>query len=123
MTPTTELTGVIRSLRGVMVEVDIQGKRPMERELLGVEGHPEVFLEVSFFRADSAICINLTNSQALRCGQRVSRLNTKVSVPVGPNTLGRVFNALGEPLDNGPQINENRRFISEATGTKSYRGS
>ena len=122
MTPTTELTGVIRSLRGVMVEVDIQGKRPMERELLGVEGHPEVFLEVSFFRADSAICINLTNSQALRCGQRVSRLNTKVSVPVGPNTLGRVFNALGEPLDNGPQINENRRFISEATGTKSYRG-
>jgi F-type H+-transporting ATPase subunit beta len=122
MTPTTELTGVIRSLRGVMVEVEVVGKKPMERELLAVEGHPEVFLEVNFFRADSAICINLTNSQALRCGMRVSRLNTKVSVPVGPNTLGRVFNALGEPLDNGPQINENRRVITEATGTKSYRG-
>jgi F-type H+-transporting ATPase subunit beta len=122
MTPTTELTGVIRSLRGVMVEVEIVGKKPMERELLAVEGHPEVFLEVNFFRADSAICINLTNSQALRCGMRVSRLNAKVSVPVGPSTLGRVFNALGEPLDNGPRISENRRVISEATGTKSYRG-
>jgi len=114
--------GVIRALRGMMAEVEVLGERPLEKELLAVEGYPEVFLEVSFFKANLAVCVNLTNSQVLRCGQTVSRRNAKVSVPVGPATLGRVFNALGEPLDNGPPINENRRVISEATGIKTYRG-
>jgi F-type H+-transporting ATPase subunit beta len=115
--------GIIRSLRGLMAEVEILGQRPVEKELLIVDGYPEVFLEVSFFNANRAVCINLTNSQVLRCGQIVSRSSTKVSVPVGPATLGRVFNALGEPLDDGPVIAENRRVISDATGIKSYRGS
>ena len=113
--------GYIRSLRGFMVEVEITGERPVERELLTVEGFPEVFLEVSFFKGSAAVCINLSNSPVLRCGQIVGRSKTKVSVPVGPATLGRVFSALGEPLDDGPGIAENRRNISEASGTKSYR--
>lgn len=113
--------GVIRSLRGFMVEVEILGERPDERELLAVEDYPKVFLEVNFFRANVAVCINLNNDQELRCGQRISRKKIKVSVPVGPATLGRVFSALGEPLDDAPAINENRRVISEATGIKKYR--
>ncbi|MGH7157439.1 MAG: F0F1 ATP synthase subunit beta, partial [Candidatus Saccharimonadales bacterium] len=112
--------GIIKSLRGVMVEVEILGERPAEQELLEVEGYPEVFLEVNFFKANLAICVNLTNSQVLRCGQAISRRNTKVSVPVGPATLGRVFNALGEALDEGQPVNENRRAIREASGTKHY---
>jgi len=115
--------GIISSLRGLMAEVEILGDRPDEKELLIVEGYPEVFLEVSFFRAETAVCINLTNSQVLRCGQKVSRSGTKVTVPVGPKTLGRVFNALGEPLDNAAEVKDNRKVISEATGTKSYRSS
>lgn len=113
--------GVIQSLHGLMVEVDILDEKPEEKELLTVEGLPEVFLEVSFFKARTAVCINLTNSQVLRCGQTVQRTDTKVSVPVGPATMGRVFNALGEPLDDGPAIQENRRVISQASGIKSYR--
>jgi F-type H+-transporting ATPase subunit beta len=113
--------GVISSLRGFMVEVEILGERPEEKELLYVEGHPEVFLEVNFFKANIAVCINLLNSAALRCGQSVSRGKRKVSVPVGPNTLGRVFNALGEPLDEGQRIDENRYNISEPSGIKKYR--
>ena len=119
----SEKVGIIQSMRGLMVEIQIIGEQPNEKELLIVEGHPEVFLEVSFFRANTVICINLTNSQVLRCGQKISRSHTKVSVPVGPETLGRVFSALGEPLDNAPAITENRRPISEPSGTKSYRGS
>jgi F-type H+-transporting ATPase subunit beta len=37
--------------------------------------------------------------------------------------MGRVFNALGEPLDKAPGITENRRVISEPSGTRSYRSS
>lgn len=113
--------GIISSLRGFMVEEEILGERPDEKELLCVEGYPEVFLEVSFFKADTAVCINLTNSQVLRCGQNVSRSSKKVSVPVGPATLGRVFNALGEPLDKGEGLDDNRRNISEPSGIKTYR--
>jgi F-type H+-transporting ATPase subunit beta len=120
---TGEHVGVVKSLRGLMVEVQILGERPDEKELLVVEGYPEVFLEVSFFKAGNAVCVNLTNSQVLRCGQNITRSHTRVTVPVGPKTMGRVFNALGEPLDNGAHITENRRSISEPTGTKSYRGS
>lgn len=115
--------GIIKSLRGLMVEVEIIDAHPVEKELLIIEDYPEVFLEVSFFKDGTAVCINLTNSQLLRCGQKVSRSHTKVTIPVGPKTMGRVFNALGEPLDDGPAIHENRRVISEASGTKSYRGS
>jgi F-type H+-transporting ATPase subunit beta len=118
----SESVGIIQSLRGLMVEVQIIDSRPEEKELLIVEEYPDVFLEVSFFRNNTVVCINLTNSQVLRCGQKILRSKTKVTVPVGPKTAGRVFDALGHPLDNGPDIKENRRVISEARGTKSYRG-
>lgn len=115
--------GVIQSLRGLMVEIQLLGELPDVKELLIVEGYPEVFVEVSYFKAGKAICINLANSQVLRCGQKVSRSHTKVTVPVGPKTMGRVFNALGEPLDEAEPVNENRRSITEPSGTKSFRSS
>ena len=120
---TNEYVGIITTIRGLTVEVQIVGARPDNKELLAVEGYPEVFLEVNFFRGSRAVCLNLNNNSVVRCGQKISRTHTKVSVPVGPATMGRVFNALGEPLDKGATIAENRRVISEPTGTKSYRSS
>jgi F-type H+-transporting ATPase subunit beta len=119
----TGQVGVIQALKGLMVEVEIMRDRPEIKELLVVDEHPEVYLEVSFFRANTAVCVNLTNNQVLRCGQKVSRSGKKVSVPVGPKTMGRVFNALGDPLDDGDPITENRRAISEPSGIKTYRDS
>ncbi len=121
--PTAEYVGTVTALRGLTVEVQIIKHSPEAKELLSLEGHPEVFIEVNFFRGSKAICLNLNNDQVVRCGQKLYRTRTKVSVPVGPATMGRVFNALGEPLDKGPGITENRRVISEPTGTKSYRKS
>lgn len=120
---TGAMVGVIQSLRGLMVEIQILGELPDVKELLIVDGHPEVFLEVSFFKNGAAVCLNLNNSQVLGCGMKVYRSYKKVTVPVGPKTMGRVFNALGEPLDEGAEIHENRRPITEPSGTKSYRGS
>jgi F-type H+-transporting ATPase subunit beta len=113
--------GVIHSLNGLVVEVEILDKQPEKKELLLVEDCPDVFLEVDFFKDGKAVCINLTSSRALRCGQKVFKSNTKATVPVGAKTLGRVFDALGNPIDEGPPVNENRKVTSEATGTKSYR--
>ena len=123
MQPGAEV-GVIKSLKGLTVEVEILGEHPDVKELLAIEGHPDVFLEVNFFRGGNAVCLNLANSQVLQCGQRVSRSHTKVTVPVGPKTAGRVFDALGRPLDEAPlSADVPRRSITEPTGTKSYRSS
>ena len=97
-----DYVGTIVSLRGLTVEIQIIGTKPANKELLSVQGHPEVFLEVNFFRGDRAICLNLNNSSNVACGQTIMRTHQKVSVPVGEATMGRVFNALGEPLDKGP---------------------
>jgi len=88
-----------------------------------VEDHPEVFLEVSYFKGGKAVAVNLANTAGLRCGQKVWRSQSKVTIPVGAKTLGRVFNALGEPLDEAEEVRENRRSITEPIGTKSYRSS
>jgi F-type H+-transporting ATPase subunit beta len=118
-----EFVGVIHSLKGLTVEVQILGELPDIKELLTIHDYPEISLEVGFFRGGRAVCLNLANSQMLRCGQKVSRSHTKVTVPVGPKTFGRVFNALGEPLDDAEPVTDMRRAISEPTGTKSYRSS
>lgn len=124
MTPqTSDYVGVIATLRGLTVEIQLLGEKPETKELLAVENHPEVFLEVNFFRGNKVVCLNLNNNPVVRCGQRVLRTHKKVTVPVGPATMGRVFNALGEPLDKGEEISTNRRPISEPSGTTSYRDS
>lgn len=122
-TPSNEYVGVIVSLRGLTVEVQILGTKPEVKELLTIQEHPEAFIEVNFFRGDRAVCLNLNNNTIVQCGQKLYRSHQKVSVPVGPITKGRVFNALGEPLDKGEPVLENRRSITVPTGTTSYRSS
>ncbi len=118
-----EYVGIITSIRGLTVEVQIVRDRPDVKELLAVEGHPEIFMEVNFFRGSRAVCLNLNNSTNVQCGQKVYRTHANVTIPVGPATMGRVFNALGEPLDKGPEVAENRRPITIPSGTNSYRDS
>ncbi len=53
-------------------------------------------------------------STGLREGSSCKRLGVLLEVPVGPNALGRVVNALGEPIDGKGSIDSNeRRFVEE----------
>ncbi|OYW83856.1 hypothetical protein B7Z17_05020, partial [Candidatus Saccharibacteria bacterium 32-49-10] len=52
----TGFVGLITLLRGLTVEVEITGEKPDAKELLQIENHPEVFLEVNFFRGTTAVC-------------------------------------------------------------------
>ncbi len=49
-------------------------------------------------------CVALGSTDGLVRGQEVIDTGRPVSVPVGKETLGRVFNLLGEPVDGGPPI-------------------
>src|ERR671927_559687 len=60
-------------------------------------------------------CVALGSTDGLRRGMDVVDTGAPVSVPVGKETLGRVFNLLGDPIDNrGPvQVNERRPIHRE----------
>ena len=56
----------------------------------------------------------LGSSEGLREGTSCKRLGELLEVPVGPNSLGRVVNALGEPVDGkGPIEASEKRFVEE----------
>jgi F-type H+-transporting ATPase subunit alpha len=56
----------------------------------------------------------LGSSEGLREGTSCKRLGELLEVPVGPNSLGRVVNALGEPVDGkGPIESVEKRFVEE----------
>ncbi|NCU30437.1 hypothetical protein EOL73_01510 [Candidatus Saccharibacteria bacterium] len=71
--------GIITSLRGLTVEVQLIGDRPDTKELLTVPEYPEVFVEVNFFKGDKAICLNLNNDTVLECGQKLYTYTEKLA--------------------------------------------
>jgi F-type H+-transporting ATPase subunit beta len=55
-------------------------------------------------------CVALGSTDGLMRGQDCIDTGAPVSVPVGPETLGRVFNLLGEPIDNRGPVNAKERW-------------
>jgi F-type H+/Na+-transporting ATPase subunit beta len=105
--------GQIISIRGLVVEVALLGDRPLVRELLAIENE-DALLEVhSFPTQNSAYCLNLTNDPTIRRGAKVVRTEQSITVPLGQATLGRAFNALGQPIDALAAPDAPRRTIYE----------
>src|SRR4051812_19282935 len=51
---------------------------------------------------NNAICLNVNNDTSLQKNMPVQRTNRGIEIPVGDQTIGRVLNALGHPLDGLP---------------------
>jgi F-type H+-transporting ATPase subunit beta len=109
----TSVVGQIVSIRGLVCEVALVGTRPQPKELLVLTDDPTVYLEViDYPNPYTARCINIIGSMKVRRGSAVSLTQSTVTVPVGGQVLGRVLNALGEPIDGGdPVAGGERRSI------------
>ncbi len=55
-------------------------------------------------------CIALDSSEGLVRGQQAQDTGERVSVPVGPETLGRIMNVIGEPVDELGEIKSKKRY-------------
>jgi F-type H+-transporting ATPase subunit beta len=55
-------------------------------------------------------CIAMDSAEGLVRGMEVMDTGEGITVPVGPETLGRVLNVIGEPVDEGPPINAKKRL-------------
>lgn len=98
--------GRLVAVRGPVVEVEFPAEQlPAVYEALRLRTDDrEVLLEVSHHLSPTGVrAIVLAHPEGLARGMPVERTGQPVQVPVGPNTLGRLFNVLGNPLDGLPQ--------------------
>ena len=55
-------------------------------------------------------CIAMSSTDGLKRGTPVTDTGKPISVPVGRDTLGRIFNVLGDTVDNGPEVKTKERW-------------
>src|SRR5215469_14329282 len=55
-------------------------------------------------------CVAMGPTDGLQRGVDATDLGAPISVPVGPKTLGRIFNVLGQAVDNKPQVTDAPRY-------------
>ncbi len=102
----TQNTGKIIQVMGPVVDVEFPDRNvPAIKDALRVEQDgKQLMMEVAQFVGNNTVrCIMLSPSEGLSRGTMVTCTGGPISVPVGEETLGRLFNVLGEPIDNkGP---------------------
>jgi F-type H+-transporting ATPase subunit beta len=112
-------TGRILAVRGSVVDVEFHGPLPHLLEALRVSnnGSGSLMLEVENLLGPRTVrAIALGQTEGLARGQQVQRTGAPVLVPVGRPTLGRMFDALGEPLDGGKSPSRVERWSIHRTG-------
>lgn len=103
------LKGKIRRVSGSVTDVYFEGgKLPKIREALYVTvDEKKRVMEVAQHIGDNMVrCIMLSESEGIARDMEVCAEGHDISVPVGEETLGRMFNVLGEPIDGGKPVPE-----------------
>jgi F-type H+-transporting ATPase subunit beta len=98
-------TGRITQILGAVVDVQFEGDLPFIQNALTTKvGDREVVLEVAQEIGERTVrCIAMDTTDGMVRGTEVSDTGAAISVPVGPGTLGRILNVIGEPIDErGP---------------------
>merc|ERR1712021_128606 len=99
--------GKISQVIGAVVDVQFEGNLPPILNALEVQGTgARLVLEVAqHLGGNNVRTIALDSTEGLVRGQGVNDTGNPISVPVGPGTLGRIMNVIGEPIDEKGPIN------------------
>ena len=101
-----EMKNKINKVIGAVLDVRFdEGKLPEINEAIRIptkDGN-ELVVEVSQHLGDNTVrCIAMGTTDGLVRGMEAIATGAPISVPVGENTLGRIFNVLGQAIDNKP---------------------
>tara|TARA_R110000824_G_scaffold124811_1_gene283620 strand:- start:212 stop:1630 length:1419 start_codon:yes stop_codon:yes gene_type:complete len=121
--------GKISQVMGAVVDVKFDGELPPILNALHVDNNGQrLVLEVAQHLGESAVrTIAMDTTEGLQRGQEVTDTGDAISVPVGPETLGRILNVIGEPVDERGPVNTKKRspihreapaFIDQSTDTE-----
>ncbi len=108
--------GKISQVMGAVVDVKFDGHLPEILNALETNNHGNrLVLEVAQHLGESTVrTIAMDSSEGLVRGQDVTDLGSPISMPVGDETLGRIMNVIGEPIDEaGPVKTAGRRAIHQ----------
>uniref|UniRef100_UPI00286EA793 F0F1 ATP synthase subunit beta n=1 Tax=Sandarakinorhabdus sp. TaxID=1916663 RepID=UPI00286EA793 len=108
MANTTNNVGRISQVIGAVVDVTFDGELPAILSALetSVNGN-RLVLEVAQHLGESAVrCIAMDATDGMVRGQEVTDTGSQIRVPVGPATLGRIMNVIGEPIDERGPIDQ-----------------
>merc|ERR1719158_562686 len=100
--------GKISQVIGAVVDVQFEGNLPPIYNSLEVQGDLQgktrLVLEVAqHLGGNNVRTIALDSTEGLVRGQEVQDMGAPISIPVGPECLGRIMNVIGEPIDEkGP---------------------
>jgi F-type H+-transporting ATPase subunit beta len=106
---TSVATGKIVQILGAVVDIEFSPDRlPAiyhELRLILPDGSQGLSFEVEQHLGNNWVrCIAMDATDGLYRGAPVVNLERPISVPVGPETLGRIFNVLGQPIDNKGEL-------------------
>ena len=105
--------GTVSQIMGPVLDIRFpDGQLP---ELLSAieipNGETAVVAEVAQHIGDNVVrCIAMSSTDGLQRGIEAVDTGAPISVPVGENCLGRVFNLLGQTIDDGDQVTEAQRW-------------
>ena len=104
-------TGRISQVIGAVVDVQFDGELPAILNALETSNNGNrLVLEVAQHLGESTVrTIAMDSTDGLTRGQKVADTGSQISVPVGPMTLGRIVNVIGEPIDERGPVNATQR--------------
>ncbi|OUC48870.1 ATP synthase F1, beta subunit [Trichinella nativa] len=102
--------GKITAVIGAVVDVHFEEDLPPILNALEVQDHkPRLVLEVAQHLGENVVrTIAMDGTEGLVRGQEVVDSGSPIKIPVGPGTLGRIMNVIGEPIDERGPINTTR---------------
>jgi F-type H+-transporting ATPase subunit beta len=104
--------GRITQVLGAVVDVQFEGELPFIQNALTttVNGN-QLVMEVAQELGEKTVrCIAMDSTDGMVRGHEVLDTGAPISVPVGPETLGRILNVIGEPIDERGPINTKVRY-------------
>jgi len=103
--------GIIIGIAGPIIDVRFAGDIPLVNEALVVKrpGGEELILEVAFLIGGHEVkTLAMGSTDGLSRGTKVKRTHSPIKVPVGSKTLGRIFNVLGQTIDEKSEIKKDK---------------
>ena len=104
--------GKISQVIGAVVDVAFEGHLPAIQNALEVDNNGQrLVLEVAQHLGESSVrTIAMDSTEGLVRGADAADTGAPITVPVGPETLGRILNVIGEPVDEGQPVKSAKKY-------------
>ncbi|MBW4089584.1 MAG: F0F1 ATP synthase subunit beta [Proteobacteria bacterium] len=108
----SNIVGRVTQVMGAVVDVQFDGELPfIQNALLTKMPDYTLVLEVAQELGERTVrCIAMDSTDGLVRGQEVTDTGEPIMMPVGPETLGRILNVIGQPVDERGPITTKQRY-------------